>query len=76
MHLEEVPGCADVYTAGAACVFLPESEVINLSPSIRERLTALSKVGYPMQDYTVLPHVSVFSCSVIVRGLCWQSAPH
>jgi len=44
VYLEEVPGWADVYTAGAACVFLPESDVINLCPSIREKLTALSKV--------------------------------
>lgn len=44
VHLEEVPGWADVYTAGAVCVFLPESDVINLCPSIREKLTALSKV--------------------------------
>ena len=73
MHLEEVPGCADVYTAGAACVFLPESEVINLSPSIRERLTALSKVGYPMQDYTVTSCECVLlqcHCQGIVLAEC------
>ena len=44
VHIEGDLGCADLHTADAVCVFLSESDVINISPSLQGRLAALSKV--------------------------------
>lgn len=45
VHIEGDLGYADLYTADTVCVFLSESDVINISPSMQGRLAALSKVS-------------------------------
>ena len=46
VHLEGDLGDVDIFPSpDTACVYLPESDVINVTASVQARLAALAKVG-------------------------------